>query len=78
MMERPLFAALSDMQEKLRADESSRRQLETFLTYVLTTSSDDGQSLQGVLASIADILQVLQADGDLSPVLKGNGDRVHI
>jgi hypothetical protein len=74
MLGRPLFAALSDMQEKLRADEPSRRELETFLQYVLAGTADDGQALQGVLASITDLLQVLQADGDLSPVLAAASD----
>ena len=66
---RPMFATLMDMQEKLRQDDPARRQLEAFLQYVLQSTTDNGQSLQGAMASIADLLQVLADDGDLSPIL---------
>jgi hypothetical protein len=66
---RPMFASVVDMSDKLRQDETSRRQLETFLQYVLLAMNDNGQDLQGTLASMSDILQVLLDDGDLSPVL---------
>ena len=66
---RPLFAAVVDVSDKLRQDEASRRQLETFLQYVLEPSHDSGQDLQGTLASVADLLQVLLDDKNLSPLL---------
>ena len=66
---RPLFASVVDLSDKLRQDETSRRQLETFLQYVLTSSNGSGQDLQATLASVADILQVLLDDTDLSPIL---------
>src|SRR5262249_46826965 len=69
VLRRPLFAAMVDLGDKLRRDETSRRQLETFLQYVLALMSDKGQDLQGTLASITDVLQVLVDDGDLSPVV---------
>ena len=66
---RPMFAAVVDMSDKLRQDETSRRQLETFLQYILQAMNDSGQDLQGTLASISDMLQVLIDDGNLAPVL---------
>jgi hypothetical protein len=66
---RPLFAAVSDMTDLLRQDETSRRQLETLLQYVLTPSNDSGTDLQGTLASLSDILQVLLDDQNLAPLL---------
>ncbi len=69
---RPLFASVVDMSDQLRQDETSRRQLETFLQYVLQSANDKGQDLQGFLASNADILQVLLDDGDLAPVIRAS------
>jgi hypothetical protein len=66
---RPLFASVVDMSDQLRQNETSRRQLETFLQYVLTTTNDSGADLQGTLASVSDMLQVLLDDADLSPLL---------
>jgi hypothetical protein len=70
VMSRPLFAALVDMQDKIRKDDGARRQLETFLQYTLKAATDDGEALQGTLSSIADLLQVLQDDGTLTPILQ--------
>lgn len=69
VMSRPLFAALVDMQDKIRKDDEARRQLEWFLQYALKTATSDGQALQGLLASISDLLQVLSDDGTLAPIL---------
>ena len=63
----PLFAALMDVQEKLRADEPSRRAVERLLTYVLQAATD-GEALQGTLASLSDILQLLSDDGNFAPI----------
>ena len=63
----PLFAALVDVQESVRADETARRELERFLAYALTAASDD-DALQATLASMSDLLQVLADDDDLSPI----------
>jgi hypothetical protein len=63
----PLFAALMDVQEKLRADEPSRRGVERLLTYFLQAASD-GEALQSTLASLSDILQLLADDGNFSPI----------
>lgn len=69
VMSRPLFAALVDMQDKIRKDEGARRQLETFLQYVLASGTENGASLQGALASLTDILQTVADDGTLAPIL---------
>jgi len=65
----PMFAALMDVQEQLRADEGARKGTENLLLHILTGGgqSDD---LQATLASFADILQILQADSELSPIMQ--------
>lgn len=65
----PMFAALMDVQEALRADEGARKATEQLLVHLLS-SAQDPESFQATLASFADILQVLQADGELSPILR--------
>lgn len=67
-MSGPLFASLMDLQEKLRADPTARKELETFLQYALDESDD--MPLQALLSSIADILQVLVDDRNLGPILR--------
>lgn len=67
VMSRPLFAAIVDVQEKIRADEGARRQLEAFLQYAL---GSDPTALQGMLSSIVDLLQVLVDDRTLTPILQ--------
>ncbi len=69
---RPLFAAVVDLGDQIRQDETSRRALETFLQYLLQGKGNGGQDLQGTLASLADILQVLLDDGHLSPILNAS------
>lgn len=63
----PLFAALMDVQEKLRADEPSRRSVEKMLAYFLASASKD-DALQSTLASLTDIVQLLGDDGNFSPI----------
>lgn len=65
----PLFGALMDVQEKLRADETARLETEKLLVYLLS-SADNPENFQAALASFVDILQVLQDDQDLSPILR--------
>jgi hypothetical protein len=66
----PLFAALMDVQDRLRADAPARRGVERLLGYILkgAASSGDGDALQSTLASLTDLVQVLQDDGNLSPL----------
>jgi hypothetical protein len=65
----PLFGALMDVQESLRADDSARLETEKLLVYLLD-SADDPEKMQATLASFVDVLQVLQDDADLSPILR--------
>ncbi|MEZ4297677.1 MAG: hypothetical protein R3B70_22155 [Polyangiaceae bacterium] len=65
----PLFAALMDVQEALRADEGARLATEKLLVHLLT-SAEDPEAFQATLASFADVVQVLQADGELAPILR--------
>jgi hypothetical protein len=65
----PMFAALMDVQEALRADEPARREVERLLTYLLSSASDN-DALQSALASMSDLVQVLGADGELSPIFR--------
>lgn len=69
VISRPLFAALIDLGDKIREDDAARRGLEALLVYVLKSSNDGGQSLQGALASLTDGLQVLADDANLAPLL---------
>ena len=61
----PLFAAAMDLQEKVRLDDGARRETERFLSGVLRAAAD-GDSLQAMLASASDILQVLTDDDEMS------------
>lgn len=65
----PLFAAVMDVQEAVRADESARREVERLLTYLLRPDSDN-DALQSALASMADLVQVLGADSEMSPIFR--------
>lgn len=63
----PVFAAMMDVQEKIRLDDNARRELERFLSYILEAASDD-DSLQGTLASVSDLLQILADDDVMSAI----------
>ncbi len=65
----PLFAGLMDVQESLRADESARLETEKLLVYLLD-GADDPDKMQATLASFVDVMQVLQDDGDIAPILR--------
>ncbi|RLB45620.1 MAG: hypothetical protein DRI90_28260 [Deltaproteobacteria bacterium] len=66
-LSRPVFAALADLTDKINAHEPARRELEHFLTYALQAGSSS-DALHGMLASLSDVLQLLQADGDFAPI----------
>ncbi len=68
-MSGPMFAAMMDLQEQIRADEGARRELERFLGYILEAASE-GDALQATLASMSDLLQVLADDGSMSPIFQ--------
>jgi hypothetical protein len=65
----PVFAALVDVQEELRRDETARRETERLLGFLLSPSSPD-DAFAGALASFSDLLQVVPDDGNLSPILQ--------
>jgi hypothetical protein len=65
-MQGPLFAALADLAEKLRADPS-RVHVEQVLQYLLNFVADD-EALRAVLASAADVVQVLRDGQTLPPI----------
>lgn len=64
----PMVAATVDLLEKIRQDETARREVEKLLEYVLSSSSPD-QALEGTLSSLADVLQVLLSDKEIAPIL---------
>lgn len=65
----PLTAAAVDMGEKVRQEPKARRALERFLTYLLQ-SAGEGVALQGTLASMVDVMQVLADDEKLVPIMR--------
>lgn len=64
----PTFAALMNLQERIRADEGARREVEKLLTYLLSEASD-ADALQATLASMSDIFQILRDDPDMAPIM---------
>ena len=68
-LSRPAFAALADVMDKVNRDELARRETENFLTYALMEGSA-GEALQGMLASLGDIVQIVTADGDFSEIFR--------
>jgi hypothetical protein len=65
----PLFAAIMDTKDALRAHEPARREIGRLLSYLLDGAADDA-SFQSTLASLADIVQVISNDDVLSPILQ--------
>ncbi len=65
----PLTAAAVDLGEQLRIDPAARRALERYLTYLLQNVGE-GAALQGTLASMVDIMQILTDDEKLVPIMR--------
>lgn len=65
----PLFASTVDLMEKIRQDPKARRSLERYLAYLLENAGE-GEALQGTLASMVDVMQVLADDEKLVPIMK--------
>jgi hypothetical protein len=63
----PLAATMIDLLEELRKDNDGRRALERYLTY-LFENAGTGESLQGTLASMVDMMQILADDEKLVPI----------
>ncbi|MFO0662202.1 MAG: hypothetical protein U0165_20565, partial [Polyangiaceae bacterium] len=69
VMERPLFSAVLDFNEALRGDDEARIEIEKLVTYLITENNNDPELLAATLSSLGDIMQVLQDDTNLSPIL---------
>ncbi|MBI4701092.1 MAG: hypothetical protein HY744_08030 [Deltaproteobacteria bacterium] len=65
---RPLHAAICDLGDALATHEPARRELERFLGW-LALEQDGVDALQGLLASLGDLLQVLANDEVMAPIL---------
>lgn len=65
----PMFAGLVDLVDAIAKDDAARRALGTLLSYALRDGTD-AEALQGMLASVVDLVQLLQADADLTPILR--------
>lgn len=61
----PTFATLLDLLDAIRADEPARVELERLLSYLLT-----GPARDATLASVADLLQVLEDDEGVTALLR--------
>jgi hypothetical protein len=61
----PKFAAIVDLVDAIRKDAAGRAELETLVSYLLDgASANDAQN--GMLAAVADMLQMLDDDSDFS------------
>jgi hypothetical protein len=65
----PMTAALVDLGEAMRVDPAARRALERYLTHLLQDVGE-GEALQGTLASMVDVMQVLTDDEKLVPIMR--------
>lgn len=65
----PMVAAAIDMFEAIRTDDTARRELERLATHLLK-DAQDGEVLQGTLASMVDVMQVLADDAKLVPIMR--------
>ena len=64
----PLFASGMDLGEAMRSDATARQQLETFMVYLLNASSTN-DALPATQASMNDLLQVMQDDANMVPLM---------
>jgi len=67
VLSRPVFATMQDLLDKINANDDARRELEWFLTYALTPSSEQ-DAFDNLLGSLTDLMQLLVVDDDLSPI----------
>ncbi|MEM9695572.1 MAG: hypothetical protein AAGA56_23710, partial [Myxococcota bacterium] len=64
----PTLAAVTDLVNTIERDETARRALGAFLTYALS-SHEGTDALFGMLVSVGDVIQLLQNDDVLVPIL---------
>jgi len=63
----PTFAATLDLMDAIRKDDAARAQLQMLLAYLVDAASSN-DALAGLLASAADLVQVLRDDANLIPI----------
>ena len=68
MLAGPVFAGAVDAADALNQDESARRELERLAQFALL-GENDPRARDGLLASLADGLQLAPSDGEWAPVL---------
>jgi hypothetical protein len=64
----PMFAAVLDLVDVIRSDDTARGELERLLQYLL--ASADGDAQQATVTAAHDILQLLEDDANLTPLLQ--------
>ncbi len=64
----PLFSALADLGDALAADPAAREALEALVGYLLEQAQDE-DTLADMMVSAADLLQLLQDEQNLVPIL---------
>ncbi|WP_437874767.1 hypothetical protein [Sorangium sp. So ce513] len=67
LVSHPLFAALADVMEAIRAHEPARREVQRFLTAML---DGGGGAFPALLATVVDGAQLLASDDVLAPLLR--------
>jgi hypothetical protein len=67
VLSRPVYAALADITNAVNGHEPARRELERFMSYALITS-EGNDALFGMLASLGDLMQLLENDAIFSPI----------
>ncbi|MFO0592082.1 MAG: hypothetical protein U0441_31350 [Polyangiaceae bacterium] len=65
----PLFAALMDLLEPLRVDDAARLETEKLLVYLMDAAGQP-EKARAMLATLVDVVQVLQDDADVAPILR--------
>ncbi len=63
----PLFATTMDLLDAIRQNDDARTQLESLLSYLLDSASNN-DALASMLASSSDIIQLLRDDANLVPL----------
>ncbi len=64
----PVFAGSLDLLDAVRKDDGARREAENLLVYMLDTAAQN-DALPTVLASSSDLLQIMEDDTDIVPIL---------
>lgn len=68
----PTFAGVMDVLDAIVSDEAARTELERLLVFLLQSGEADAQKT--MLASLTDVLQVFEDDGNLTALLHASAD----